>query len=86
MLHLQNHSEESERHINHLREHINWGKIRSKTVVNLALKNNMIIISNDIISLTEKGKGFTEKAIDYITTNSTVAIEKMKEDFFLFRG
>ncbi len=86
LLHLQNHTEESERHLNHLSEHINWGKIRSKTVLDLALKNNMIIIENNIISLTEKGQGFTEKAIDYITTNSTVAIEKMKEDFFLFRG
>lgn len=86
MLHLQNHSEESERHINHLNEHINWGKMQSKTVVDLALKNNMIVINNNIISLTEKGRGFTDKAIDYITTNSTVAIEKMKEDFFLFRG
>ncbi|TVZ07939.1 manganese/zinc/iron transport system permease protein [Cellulophaga sp. RHA_52] len=86
MLHLQNHSEESERHINHLNEHINWGKMQSKTVVDLALKNNMIVINNNIISLTEKGQGFTDKAIDYITTNSTVAIEKMKEDFFLFRG
>ncbi|WKB79871.1 metal ABC transporter permease [Cellulophaga lytica] len=86
MLHLQNHSEESERHINHLSEHINWGKMQSKTVLDLALKNNMIVINNNIISLTEKGQGFTNKAIDYITTNSTVAIEKMKEDFFLFRG
>lgn len=86
MLHLQNHTEESERHINHLGEHINWGKMQSKTVVDLALKNNMIVIDNNIISLTEKGQGFTKKAIDYITTNSTVAIEEMKEDFFLFRG
>ncbi|WP_077401375.1 metal ABC transporter permease [Cellulophaga omnivescoria] len=86
MLHLQNHSEESERHINHLSEHINWGKMQSKTVLDLALKNNMIVINNNIISLTEKGQGFTNKAIDYITTNSAVAIEKMKEDFFLFRG
>ena len=41
---------------------------------------------NDIISLTEKGKSFTDKAIDYIITNDDYKIESIKEDFFLFRG
>ena len=50
LLHLKNHSEESERHVNHLQEHINWQKVRSKVVLGLALKNNMIHIDNDIIS------------------------------------
>jgi manganese/zinc/iron transport system permease protein len=86
LLHLNNHTDKSERHINHLNEHINWRKVRSKSVVDLALRNNMITIENDIISLTEKGKNFTDKAIDYIITNDDSKIESIKDDFFLFRG
>ena len=86
LLHLNNHTEKNERHINHLNEHINWQKVRSKSVVDLALRNNMITIVEDIISLTEKGKDFTDKAIDYIITNDDSEIESIKDDFFLFRG
>jgi len=86
LLHLNNHQEISERHINHLNEHINWRRVRSKSVLDLALKNNMITIEKNIISLTDKGKNFTDKAIDYIITNDHSKIESIKEDFFLFRG
>lgn len=86
LLHLKNHNEEKERHVNHLREHINWQKVRAKTVLELALKNNMILIKNNIVSLTEKGNNFTSQAIDYIITNEDAQIEHMKDDFFLFRG
>jgi len=86
LLHLNNHQEENERHINHLNEHINWQKVRSKTVLDLALKNNMIVIENDLVALTEKGKEFTDLALEYIITNKDENIEPMKDDFFLFRG
>ncbi|MCL4128016.1 UNVERIFIED_CONTAM: hypothetical protein GTU68_009005 [Idotea baltica] len=86
LLHLKNHSEKSERHVNHLNEHINWQKVRSKTVLELALKNNMIVIDKNIVSLTDKGDEFTSLAIDYIITNEDAQIEDMKKDFFLFRG
>lgn len=86
LLHLQNHNDITERHVNHLNEHINWQKVRSQTVLDLAIKNNMISIDNNIVSLTEKGKAFTTQAIDYIITNEDSKIEHMKEDFFLFRG
>ena len=86
LLHLKNHSEENERHVNHLNDHINWQKVRSRTVLDLALKNNMIRIENKIVSLTKKGETFTSKAIDYIVTNEDRLIEDMKDDFFLFRG
>lgn len=86
LLHLKNHDEERERHVNHLNEHINWQKVRSKTVLDLALKNNMIEIDNKIVSLTTKGDEFTTQAIDYIITNEDSQIEDMKDDFFLFRG
>lgn len=86
LLHLKNHSEISERHVNHLNEHINWQKVRSKTVLDLALKNNMIVLNDQVVSLTEKGEEFTSLAIDYIITNKDAQIEDMKDDFFLFRG
>ncbi|WP_025667508.1 metal ABC transporter permease [Aquimarina megaterium] len=86
LLHLGNHQEEEERHVKHLNEHINWQKVQSKSVLNLALKNNMITINNDIVSLTKKGKNFTTEAIDYIVTNKNAEIENMKDRFFLFRG
>ncbi|TDY13683.1 MULTISPECIES: metal ABC transporter permease [Flavobacteriaceae] len=86
LLHLKNHDDIEERHVNHLNEHINWQKVRSKTVLDLAQKNNMIEIDNKIVSLTEKGDEFTSKAIDYIITNEDAQIEDMKDDFFLFRG
>ena len=86
LLHLRNHDELEERHVKHLNEHINWQKVRSKAVLDLALKNNMIIIEDDIVSLTEKGNEFTSLALDYIITNEDAKIEHMKDDFFLFRG
>jgi manganese/zinc/iron transport system permease protein len=86
LLHLKNHNELEERHVKHLNEHINWQKVRSKTVLQLALKNNMITISNQVVSLTQKGEAFTSQAIEYIITNEDVLIEDMKNDFFLFRG
>lgn len=86
LLHLNNHSEAKERHINHLQEHINWQKVRSQTVLDLAKKNNMITITNNIVGLTQKGKQFTELALEYIITNKDEKIEPMKDDFFLFRG
>ncbi|MBA6151868.1 metal ABC transporter permease [Gelidibacter maritimus] len=86
LLHLKNHNEVEERHVNHLNEHINWQKVKSKTVLDLALKNNMILINDKIVSLTEKGDEFTSQAIDYIITNEDAQIEDMKKHFFLFRG
>ncbi len=86
LLHLGNHKEKEERHVKHLNEHINWQKVQSKSVLELALKNNMITIDNEIVSLTQKGKKFTKEAIDYIVTNKNSEIENMKDRFFLFRG
>ncbi|EAQ39903.1 ABC transporter, permease protein [Dokdonia sp. MED134] len=86
LLHLNNHEEESERHVKHLNEHINWQKVRSKTVLDLAEKNNLVHIDKNIVSLTTKGKEFTDLALEYIITNKDEKIEHMKDDFFLFRG
>lgn len=86
LLHLSNHNEKEERHVNHLQEDINWQKVQAQTVLDLALKNNMIYIEDQIIFLTEKGQKFTTEAIDYISDDKKTAIENMKSRFFLFRG
>ena len=86
LLHLNNHEEKSERHVKHLNEHINWQKVRAKTVLDLAIKNNLVGVDKDIVSLTAKGKEFTDLALEYIITNKNEKIEHMKDDFFLFRG
>lgn len=86
LLHLKNHKDQNERHVNHLGEHINWQRSQAKSVLELALKNNMIVIDNEIVTLTDKGNVFAENAINYITDRSEEAIEEMKKEFFLFRG
>lgn len=86
LLHLKNHNDQNERHVKHLGEHINWHKSQAKSVLELAIKNNMIVITNEIVSLTDKGHDFTEKAVSYIIDESTETIEEMKKEFFLFRG
>jgi len=86
LLHLQNHSDPNERHVNHLQDHINWQKVQARTVLDLAKKNNLIQISNQIASLTLKGEEFTQEALTYIMTNKETAIEELKTRFFLFRG
>lgn len=86
LLHIKSHDEAHERHINHLNEHINWHEIRAKSVLDLALKNNLINIKRGIIALTPKGDEFSGKAIQFITDNERAAIENMKDELFLFRG
>ena len=86
LLHLNNHQEIEERHINHLREHINWQQVKANTVVELALDNNLITITDEVICLTTKGLDFTQTALEYIITNKDDKIEHLKDDFFLFRG
>lgn len=86
LLHLQNHDEIQERHINHLCEHINWRKARSRKVLELAAQNNLITISDNIVHLTRKGREFADEALRYITQNKETDIEELKERYFLFRG
>jgi len=86
LLHLNNHDSVEERRVAHLQEHINWRKVRATSVLDLAVRNNMIVIEDQVVSLTRKGLEFTEKALEYIITNKDEKIEDMKDDFFLFRG
>ncbi|NJB82033.1 metal ABC transporter permease [Wenyingzhuangia aestuarii] len=86
MLHIANHEEEQERNVNHLQEHINWTSQLARKVLRLANQNNMIVIKNDVVSLTPKGAEFTNKAVSYISDNKNAELEGIKQNFFLFRG
>ena len=86
LLHIQNHDDPNERHVNHLNEHINWHKVRAQSVLKLASQNNLINIIDGYIELSPKGKRFTNQAIQYITDNERSEIEQMKNELFLFRG
>ncbi|BDD10263.1 zinc ABC transporter permease [Fulvitalea axinellae] len=86
LLHLHNHKDVEERKVGHLREHINWQKVRAKSVLSLALNNNMVTIEGDVVSLTSKGWKFANEAIEHISSDKTTAIESMKDEFFLFRA
>lgn len=85
LLHLSRHTDIKERHVNHLQEHINWGEVKSRKVLHLARKNELISInSSNIISLTDKGQEFTEKSLRYILENKDEKIETLKKDFFSY--
>ena len=87
LLHLQNHDEPEERHVNHLQEHINWQRVRSEVVLELARSNNLVRVGDDqVVDLTDRGRQFTDEALRYITTNKETAIEELKDRFFLFRA
>src|SRR5690554_338643 len=86
LLHLSRHEEKRERHINHMREHIDWQEGQARKVLDLALQYNLVEVEDNIVSLTERGMVFTEKSLEYIIDNKHEKIDLMKEDFFVFRG
>lgn len=85
LLHINNHVEESERHINHLSEYISWNTSLSESVIKKATESGLIVINKQIISLTENGKNFTEKALEYITTNKDDNLGEFFNKFEIFK-
>jgi len=90
LLHIKNHSNGknniAELEINHLTGHFNWPKKHAKSVLDLALKNNMVRLENNLVILSDKGRQFTSEALDYIVYNKKSEWENMKGRFLLFRG
>lgn len=91
LLHIKNHSDSrsdpAEREVNHLsRGHFKWQIKIAERTIDLAIRNNMIYIENNLVELTEKGKLFATQAIDYIVDNKRSEMEEMKGRFLLFRG
>lgn len=86
LLHLSQHTDENEKKIAHLKKHMNWSSAKSKKILNFALLNNFISIEKETIFLTEKGLEFCNQAVSYITNDQLLGIEKVKKDYFLFRG
>jgi len=90
LLHIKNHSDKNgnpaEREISHFTKgHFNWQKKFAGKTIDLALKNNMIQIENNMVELTDKGNQFSSEAINFILDNKRSEIEEMKNRFLLFR-
>jgi manganese/zinc/iron transport system permease protein len=89
LLHIKNHSDSSnnveERQIRHLTGHFNWERRKARVILGLAIKNSMISVENQLVTLTEKGLRFTTEALDYIVHNQKSELESVKGRFLLFR-
>ena len=89
LLHLGNHTQKEEHTIPHLRAHFKWTEKQIQKTLALGNNNNFIVIENQHITLTEKGKNFTKQTLQYVTKeglSNETDLEKLKENFFLFRG
>ena len=89
LLHIKNHSHSndlSELEPDHLTLHFSWSKKQAKTVLELAERNNLINIVNNVVQLSEKGETFTSEALEYILYNKKSEFESMKGRFLLFRA
>jgi manganese/zinc/iron transport system permease protein len=89
LLHIKNHSQTSdlsELAPNHLTLHFRWSKKRAKTVLDLAEKNNLIKIANNLVELSDKGETFISEAMEYILYNKKSELENIKGRFLLFRA
>jgi manganese/zinc/iron transport system permease protein len=89
LLHIKNHSNigsnPEEREISHLTGHFNWQKDQAKLILDLALKNSMISVKDQRVTLTPKGADFTSEALDYIVNNQRESIDPVGGRFLLFR-
>ncbi len=86
LLHLHQHSDKEERSVQHLNYHFSWSQKQAKKILKLAVDNGLIYVENPYVNLTEKGEKFNVEAINYILSNQTEKVERMKQDFLLFRG
>lgn len=89
LLHVKNHSQSndlSELETDHLTLHFRWSKKRAKIVLELAEKNNLINIVDNVVQLSEKGETFTSEALEYILYNKKSELETIKGKFLLFRA
>jgi len=89
LLHIKNHSKTrgnpEEVMVTHLTGHFNWQKNKAGIILELALKNNLIEVNDELVSLTDKGEAFTREALDYIIYNNKASIELIGGRFLLFR-
>jgi manganese/zinc/iron transport system permease protein len=89
LLHIENHSisngDPEELQIRHLTGHFNWQKRQAAVILDLAMKNNMIEVNDQQVSLTSKGASFTREAMDYMINSQRDDLEPVGGKFLLFR-
>ena len=64
-----------------MREQLKCQQVKANTVGEIGLDNNLITITNEVISLTTKGLEFTQTALENIIKNTNDKIERLKDDF-----
>lgn len=85
LLHLNRHTEISERHRDHLQEHINWNPAKANKILKLAKENDLLQEKNNVLTLTNTGRLVAEKSLRFILENKDDDMEQMKKNFHLFR-
>jgi len=89
LLHLKNHQQKAdsieEQMVEHLTGHFRWSRSKAGKVLQMAEKNDMIRIDNDVVDLTEKGEQFAGEAMHYIITNKNTEPENIWNKFIMFR-
>jgi len=89
LLHIKNHSDknnQAELDTGQLTGHFSWTSKKAKDILDLAQKNSLIEINNNLVNLSHKGNLFIEEALEFILYNKKPELEKMKDKFLLFRG
>lgn len=87
LLHLHNLkiSEHEKKKKSYLQTHFDWNTKDAQLILNLATQNELVYLQDEYIHLTDKGREFSQIAIEFITTNHQDKIELLKKDFLIFR-
>lgn len=89
-MHIYNHSNESEnieeRMKGQLIYHLGWNQAFTDKIVRRSVNSGIIVVDNDLISLTGKGHGFAEAANMLISSKYHPGFERLRNEFSVFTG
>ncbi len=87
-MHIYNHSSETEnleeRMKGKLIYHLGWNQPFIEKIVRRSVNSGIIVVDNDLISLTEKGRGFAEAANMLISSKYHPGFERLRNEFSVF--
>lgn len=87
-MHIYNHSSETEnleeRMKGKLIYHLGWNQPFIEKIVRRSVNSGIIVVANDLISLTEKGRGFAEAANMLISSKYHPGFERLRNEFSVF--
>lgn len=89
LTYLQN-SNTNKHKIKELSKHFKWSTSKIKKILVLGQENKLIEIKDNELSLSEKGKVFTQQTLEYITKDNQISankdVEDTKNNFLLFKS